>query len=83
MEIGNIVCSVSGHDKGMYSVIVGTHEKGFYVSDGKHRKLSNPKLKNPKHLRFTGYSVATEQLKSDNAIRSGIFAVFSAYKEEK
>ncbi len=83
MEIGNIVCSIAGHDKGEYSVVVGIHNNGFLVSDGKHHRLMSPKLKNPKHLKFTGHSVAAEQLTSDKAIRRGIFAVFSAYKEEK
>lgn len=83
MEIGNIVCSLAGHDKGIYSVIVGFHDEGLLVSDGKHHRLSNPKLKNPKHLRLTGRSVATEKLVSDKAVRHGIFAEMSAYKEEK
>ncbi len=82
MEIGNIVCSLSGHDKGEFSVIVGKHEKGVLISDGKHHRLAAPKLKNPKHLRLTGRSLATEKLVSDKAIRRGIFAEFSAYKEE-
>ena len=83
MEKGNIVCSLAGHDKGIYSVIVGSYEKGYLVSDGKHRGLSNPKPKNPKHLKLTGHSVATEKLVSDKAVRRGIFAEMSAYKEEK
>ena len=82
MEVGNIVCSLSGHDKGVYSVVVGIHENGILISDGKHRKLANPKLKNPKHLKITGHSIAVERLISDKAIRQGIFAEFSAYKEE-
>ena len=32
MEIGNIVCSLSGHDKGVYSVVVDKTEKGVMVS---------------------------------------------------
>lgn len=83
METGNIVCSLSGHDKGVYSVIVEINEKGIWISDGKHHKLASPKLKNPKHLKFTGFSVDKEKLKSDKAVRRGIFAEFSAYKEEE
>lgn len=82
MEIGDIVCSLSGHDKGVFSVIVAKHEKGVLISDGKHHRLAAPKLKNPKHLKPTGHSVAIEKLVSDKAVRRGIFAVFSAYKEE-
>ena len=83
MEVGNVVCSLAGHDKGIYSVIVKICENGYLVSDGKHHGLANPKLKNPKHLKFTGKKIATEKLVSDKAVRRGIFAEFSAYKEEK
>ena len=83
MEIGNIVCSLSGHDKGVYSVVVDKTEKGVLISDGKHHKIAHPKLKNPKHLKFTGYSLEVETLTSDKAVRRGIFAELSAYKEEE
>ncbi len=83
MEIGNIVCSLAGHDKGVFSVIVAINEKGILVCDGKHHRLSNPKLKNEKHLKFTGHSVEIEKLTSDRAVRRGIFAELSAYKEEE
>lgn len=83
MEIGNIVCSLSGHDKGVYSVVIGQTEKGVLISDGKHHRLASPKLKNPKHLKFTNHSVVIETLTSDKAVRRGIFAELSAYKEEE
>ena len=83
MEIGNIVCSLSGHDKGVYSVVVEKTEKGVLICDGKHHRLENPKLKNPKHLKVTEHSVEIETLTSDKAVRRGIFAELSAYKEEE
>lgn len=83
MEIGNIVCSLAGHDKGVYSVVTEKSSAGFLLCDGKHHRLANPKLKNGKHLKFTGHSVEIEKLTSDKAVRRAIFAVFSAYKEEE
>ena len=83
MEIGNIVCSLKGHDKGVYSVIINISDKGVLIVDGKHHRLEIPKLKNPKHLKFTGHSVEIEKLTSDKAVRRSIFAEFSAYKEEE
>ena len=83
MEIGNIVCSLSGHDKSVYSVVVDKTEKGFLIIDGKHHRLANPKLKNPKHLKQTKHSLVIEKLTSDKAVRQGIFAELSAYKEEE
>lgn len=82
MEVGNIVCSLSGHDKGIYYAVLKIECNGVLLCDGKHRRLQNLKFKNPKHLKFTGYSLKPEQLVSDKAVRRGIFAVFSAYKEE-
>ncbi len=83
MEVGYIVCSLAGHDRGVYSVVTEKSERGLLVCDGKHHRLSNPKLKNEKHLKFTGHSVEIEKLTSDKAVRRVIFAVFSAYKEEE
>ncbi len=83
MEIGNIVCSLAGHDKGIYYLVIEKSEKGIAVCDGKHHKLVSPKLKNEKHLVFTGHSVEMEKITSDKAVRRGIFAELSAYKEEE
>lgn len=83
MEIGNIVCSLSGHDKGVYSVVVDKTERGVLLCDGKHHRLANPKLKNPKHLKQTKHFLVIETLTSDKAVRRGIFAELSAYKEEE
>ena len=53
MEIGRVVCSVSGHDKGLYMVVVGNTADGVLVCDGKERPLQNPKLKNVKYKEET------------------------------
>ena len=49
--VGQIVVSLSGHDKGRLYLV--TAEETFYVllADGKHRRLSKPKRKNKKHIR--------------------------------
>lgn len=83
MQEGNIVCSLSGHDKGCFLVIVGKTEKGFLVCDGKRRRLSQPKLKNQKHLKLTGWSIDKEKLISDKSIKRGIFAFKQAFREEE
>lgn len=82
MEMRKIVCSVAGHDKGLYSVVVGENEKGLLIVDGKHRKISSPKLKNANHIKETGFCISTEQTKTNKALRKAIFAVMKAYKEE-
>lgn len=77
-----IVCSLAGHDKGLYSVVVGENERGLLISDGKYHKLSSPKLKNANHLKETGFCILMEQTKTNKALRKAIFAVMKAYKEE-
>lgn len=50
-NIGDVVLSKSGRDKGSYLVIIGfkDNDKVFLV-DGKLRKVENPKLKKIKHI---------------------------------
>ncbi len=82
MDIGRIVCSISGHDKGFYMVVVGKKCDHLLVANGKQRKLQNPKLKNIKHLFLTEYFVETEQLQSNKKLRKAIFSFMCKYKEE-
>ena len=49
-ERGNIVRSLKGRDKGKRSVVMSCEFNRVYISDGKEHKLTEPKLKNPKHL---------------------------------
>lgn len=82
MRLGRIVCSISGHDKGLYMVVVGETPDGVKVCNGKQRRLQNPKLKNVKHLYETEYFVSEEQLKTNKSLRKAIYECFSKYKEE-
>ena len=47
---GNIVRSIKGRDKDKISVVLSFGDNKVYISDGKEHKLTEPKLKNPKHL---------------------------------
>jgi ribosomal protein L14E/L6E/L27E len=59
MQIGQIVFSKAGRDKGMPFVIVGisSERDGEYADlvDGKTRKLENPKKKKQKHIQPTNH----------------------------
>ncbi|MEG0035723.1 MAG: KOW domain-containing RNA-binding protein [Oscillospiraceae bacterium] len=48
----DIVFSLAGHDKGRVYVVLDTNGKYAHLVDGKIRKLSSPKRKSIKHLRF-------------------------------
>ncbi len=52
MELGQVVLSKCGRDKGRYLIVVGLNEsKEFvYLSDGDIRKLEKPKKKKVKHI---------------------------------
>ncbi len=82
MDIGCVVCSISGHDKGIFMVVVGKTPDGVLVCNGKERPLQNPKIKNIKHLAKTRFFVAEEQLKTNKALRKAIYDLCGKYKEE-
>ncbi|NLX89134.1 MAG: RNA-binding protein [Syntrophomonadaceae bacterium] len=57
MEIilGRVVYSKTGRDKGRMFIIVGVMGDRFVtLADGDLRKIEKPKLKNIKHVQFTG-----------------------------
>ncbi|MDR1906088.1 MAG: KOW domain-containing RNA-binding protein [Clostridiales bacterium] len=56
MDIGSVVYSKAGRDKGRYYLAVGISDKPEFVliADGEIRKLEKPKLKKIKHLRDSG-----------------------------
>lgn len=82
MDIGRVVCSLSGHDKGFYMVVVGKTAEGLLVCNGKQRRKENPKLKNEKHLLVTEYVVAQEWLQTNKSIRRSLYDLLGKYKEE-
>lgn len=52
LEVGDIVESLAGHDKGKLHLIVSLDESYAEIVDGKLRKLEAPKKKKLKHLKF-------------------------------
>ncbi len=53
IEIGNIVISTMGRDKGEYFIVVGVEENYVYLVDGAIRKIDRPKKKKIKHITTT------------------------------
>jgi ribosomal protein L14E/L6E/L27E len=62
MDIGSIVYSKAGRDKGGYYIVVKQSDLDGYVfiADGGVRRIEKPKLKKIKHLRSSG--AAAEKL---------------------
>ena len=72
MEIGQIVISTAGHDKGDLLVVAGFDKNRVLVCNGKQRKLEKPKLKNPKHLKETGILLSEDSIATNRKIRKTI-----------
>lgn len=53
LQIGDIVISTMGRDKGLYFIVVETTENYVYLVDGALRKIDNPKKKKIKHIELT------------------------------
>ena len=73
--VGKVVCSAAGRDKGRFMVVVGVNGDFPLVCDGKERPLERPKLKNPKHLRFTNILLEPQQYNSNKALRRALAAL--------
>ncbi len=67
-----IVRSRAGHDKGEFFVILQLEGDYAFISDGKSRKLENPKKKKLKHLFPTNIRVEKELLCTDKKIRTAL-----------
>jgi ribosomal protein L14E/L6E/L27E len=67
MDVGTIVISTAGRDKGKKQVVVNI-DGYVYVADGKEHKLSKPKRKNIKHVKATLAQIDTKGL-TDKALR--------------
>ena len=52
-QIGDIVISTMGRDRGLYFIVVKVEENYVYLVDGALRKVDNPKKKKTKHIELT------------------------------
>ncbi|OPX84405.1 MAG: hypothetical protein A4E53_04185 [Pelotomaculum sp. PtaB.Bin104] len=51
VEIGHLVSSIKGRDRGRYYLVVGIISQSMVlVADGEERKVEDPKRKNVRHL---------------------------------
>lgn len=59
IQIGSVVLSTQGRDKGKYFVITAIDDKAVYLVDGGMRRLASPKRKNPRHVSDSGVRLDT------------------------
>ncbi|MDD7184867.1 MAG: KOW domain-containing RNA-binding protein [Oscillospiraceae bacterium] len=74
---GLIVMATAGRDCGGLFVITGNENQYCLIADGKSRKLSSPKRKNPKHLKFTEKCVDLNNM-TDKKLKK----ILSEYSDE-
>ena len=72
MEIGTVVMSTAGRDKGYLLCVVGEEDGYVLVCDGKERPLERPKKKSLKHIQLTEHQKLTWELRGNNALRKAI-----------
>ncbi|NLB36676.1 MAG: hypothetical protein GX824_05165 [Clostridiales bacterium] len=53
-------------------MVVGAAQYGVFVCDGKERPLERPKLKNPKHLEQTGFSLNMKSASTNRALKRAL-----------
>ena len=52
LKAGQIICSMAGHDKGQFYIIIGVENEYVFLVDGKYKLLNQPKKKNKKHIQY-------------------------------
>lgn len=51
-QVGDLVCSTAGRDKGSFYIIVKIEGDYLYLADGKYKLVDKPKKKRKKHSVF-------------------------------
>lgn len=84
-EVGDVVISLSGHDKNHLFMVVGIDKNGYLaIIDGKYRKRGNSKTKNPKHLRKVAHDEEIlEKVHSRVATDAEIYKMIKVYKDKE
>ena len=71
-EIGCVVQSTAGRDKGKLLAVVAIESDSVFVCDGKERPLQRPKRKNPCHLLLSGLRLTPEQTRTNRALKKAL-----------
>lgn len=86
IEIGDLVISKQGRDKGVYYIVINKLSDNYYLLvNGDNRKFDNPKRKIKKHLDKTHKTIDNIKVKlNENAkiFDSEIYSSIKKYKEE-
>ena len=68
-EVGEVVRALSGREAGRLHVITAVCGDRVGIADGRHRKLCDPKKKNPRHIMSIGVKLRPEEYSTDRRLR--------------
>ena len=82
---GDVVKSISGHDKNRLFIVTGIDKNGYLVIiDGKYRGKDKQKFKNPKHVEFVAHDEnLLTKVNSPIVTNAEIYKLIKAYKNVK
>ncbi|AEE97305.1 KOW domain-containing RNA-binding protein [Mahella australiensis] len=70
VDIGQVVRSKAGRDKGRYFIVIGIEGSDYaFIADGVLRKVENPKKKKLKHLEIKNELIGEIKEKISNSKR--------------
>ncbi len=83
--VGDIVKSLSGHDKNRLFVVTAIDKNGYLVIiDGKYRTMDKPKSKNPKHLIKVGHDdEIIKKVNSSLSTNTEIYKMIKVYLKKE
>lgn len=83
--VGDIVISLSGHDKNQPFIVTSIDKNGYCaIIDGRNRTKDKPKNKNPKHLKIVAHNQEIlNKVLSPLSTNAEIYKLIKAYKEIK
>ena len=83
--VGDIVKSLSGHDKNRLFVVTAIDKNGYLVIiDGKYRTMDKPKSKNPKHLLKVAHDdEIIKKVNSSVATNAEIYKMIKVYLKKE
>ena len=84
-SVGDIVKSLSGHDKNRLFIVTSIDKNGYLVIiDGKYRTMDKPKSKNPKHLIKVGHDdEIIKKVNSSIATNAEIYKMIKVYLKKE
>lgn len=68
INTGDVVMSISGHDRGVIYIVLSADDKFANVADGRLKTLSKPKKKNIRHINRLGKSDELIELLNSNML---------------